>query len=77
MSYPKPLRQNNLVISTASRHKGPQQNTLNCTGYFGAAPKLLTQFSDNRVNLSIAEGRDQWTQFLGLWSHSHLFTVDC
>ncbi len=34
----KPLRQNNLVIRTASRHKGPQQNTLNCTGYFGAPP---------------------------------------
>ncbi len=36
---PKPLRQNNPVISSASRHKGPQQNTLNGTGYFGAAPK--------------------------------------
>ena len=38
---PKPLRQNNLAISTASRHKGSQQNTLNCTGYFGAAPNRL------------------------------------
>ena len=35
----KPLRRNNLAIITASRHKGPQQNTLNCTSYFGAAPK--------------------------------------
>ena len=38
----KPLRQNNLVICNASRHKGPQQNTLNCTGYFGAAPNPHT-----------------------------------
>ena len=35
----KPLRKDNPVISNASRHKGPQQNTLNCTGNFGAAPK--------------------------------------
>ena len=38
MEATKPLRQNNLVICTAYRHKGPQQNTLNCTGYLGAAP---------------------------------------
>ncbi len=28
------------VIINASQHKGPQQNTLNCTGNFGAFPKL-------------------------------------
>ena len=37
----KPLRQNNLVIITASRHKESQKNALNCTGYFGAAPKRV------------------------------------
>ncbi len=42
----KPLRQNNLVIITASRHKGPQQNTLNCIGYFGADPKQLAKGGD-------------------------------
>ena len=35
----KPLRQNNLTVITDFQHKGPQQNTQNCTGDFGAAPQ--------------------------------------
>lgn len=41
----KPSRRNYLDTSMANRHKDPQQNNLNCTGYFGADPKKANRLT--------------------------------